>query len=422
VFEALLVDEDPGTGATVREALADVGCVDIETVTFDASALDGIRQELVVVMIEAGRVGHLKRLVGTDRAIVAICQDEDVDAALLAGAAECVALPIRPGELRARIRAALRGRAAAHERARSERRMSDAIVALTQEKHDLERLACVDALTGVANRRHTLAVLGAEWRRSMREHNPLAVIMIDLDCYHAYNEQYGHLGGDQCLRRISEAMVACLRRPSDYLGRYGGEEFLAVLPNTDAVGAKIVAERLRASVELLAIPHAASVCGTVVTITAGFASLRAAADLTVDRLIAVADQALLRAKANGRNRIEGDAPLVRSSRVSAQRWQRYEPVLADPWFVDRIPAFLSRMHSYTVGLLRVIGALEIAATTSMLASMRASASEYLLDALEQLLAELERSVASARIADIRVAAEQVVQYVTHVQIIYRRAA
>src|SRR5213078_4081981 len=123
-----------------------------------------------------------------------------------------------------------------------DRKISDALVALKREKEDLERLVCVDALTGIANRRHALALLEAEWRRSSREHQPLGLVMIDLDCYHAYNEQYGHLGGDACLQRVCEAMVKCLRRPSDFLGRYGGEEFMAVLPNTDSVGAKIVAE------------------------------------------------------------------------------------------------------------------------------------------------------------------------------------
>ena len=135
-----------------------------------------------------------------------------------------------------------------------ERKLSDTIAVLQREKQDLERLVCVDALTGVANRRHTMELLAAEWKRCVREQRPLAIVMIDLDYFHAYNERYGHPGGDACLQRVADAMVRALRRPSDYLGRYGGEEFMAVLPNTDAVGAKIVAERLRAAVEALAIP------------------------------------------------------------------------------------------------------------------------------------------------------------------------
>ena len=97
--------------------------------------------------------------------------------------------------------------------------------------------------------------------------------MVDLDIFHAYDELYGHIGGDTCLQRVCEAMARSLRRPSDLLGRYRGEEFI-VVSNTDAVGAQIVAERIRASVTALAIPHASSSCSNVVTITAGFASVR----------------------------------------------------------------------------------------------------------------------------------------------------
>src|SRR5207249_4541257 len=105
------------------------------------------------------------------------------------------------------------------------------------------------------------------------------------------------LGGDSCLNRVSEAMVLCLRRPSDFIGRYGGEEFIAVLPNTNAAGARIVAERLRASVEALAIPHAMTAGAShVVTVSAGFATIAGRGRATVDALIGAADAALLRAK------------------------------------------------------------------------------------------------------------------------------
>jgi hypothetical protein len=196
---------------------------------------------------------------------------------------------------------------------------------------------------------------------------------------------------------------------------------MAVKSSSPCCRTRIVAERLRASVEALAIPHEASACSRVVTITAGFASLRVSSDLSMDRLIAIADAALLRAKAQGRNRIDGDAPLLRSSRMSAQRWQRFEPVIADPWFVERIPAFLSAAHEGArtmVQALRADRPLAIRCTASML---RSSAHELGLDVIERLIGDLERAAMATDVRAAREAADELIQYVTHVQVVYRRA-
>jgi two-component system chemotaxis family response regulator WspR len=427
VFNALIVDDVSDRSSDVGSALADAGCVDLETATYEEALilLGGPSRSIDIVVFDVGE-GNLQRVQrlarsARDLPVLVLCDEGHVDSALLAGAAECVTKPVRPRELLGRVRVALRSRAEERHQAQRERRMSETIEELQRVKASLEKQACVDPLTGVANRRHALTLLESEWRRSLRDHSALGVVMIDLDCYHAYNEQYGHLGGDACLARVSEAMVKCLRRPSDLLGRYGGEEFIAMLPGTDAVGAKIVAERLRASVEALGIPHAASRCGNVVTITAGFASLRPTTDLAMDRLIAVADQALLRAKEQGRNRIAGDAPLVRPTRVSAQRWQRFAPVHADPWLADRIPSCLDDVHA---GARTIVNALStddprtiLRTATPLLAMTR----ELGLDVLERLLADLERAASSSEVAAAREAADDVIQYVTHVQVIYRRA-
>lgn len=311
MFKAFIVEADEASRSVIHGALADAGCVDLEELSLD-DAIDKLTAGAVpdlVVLCLGSQLARLHRMSKAQRdvPIVVLCEERFIDAAHVAGAAESATTPVRTRELVGRIRCALRGRSEARHRSSREQHLSDTIVVLQREKQDLERLVSIDALTGIANRRHALSLLEAEWRRSSRDHLPLGLVMIDLDCYHAYNEQYGHLGGDRCLQRVCEAMVTCLRRPSDYLGRYGGEEFVAVLPNTDAVGAKIVAERLRVSVETLGIPHAASTCARSVTITAGFASLRVTSDLTMDRLIAAADAALLRAKAQGRNRVDGDA-------------------------------------------------------------------------------------------------------------------
>ena len=425
MFKALLIECDQAATALLKDALADAGCVDFETSTLDEAierAAHDTMPDVLVVKLDSSQLPRLHRLARAARKtpIVVICDEDMIDAVHVAGATVSITMPLRPRELLGRIRCALRERNEEQHRSSRERRMSDAIVALQREKEDLERLVCVDALTGIANRRHALSLLEAEWRRSSREHLPLGVVMIDLDCYHAYNEQYGHLGGDTCLQLVCEAMVKCLRRPSDYLGRYGGEEFLAVLPNTDAVGAKLVAERLRAAVESLGIPHAASACARVVTITAGFASLRVTSDLTMDRLISVADAALLRAKAAGRNRVEGDAPLVRPSRVPPQRWERIEPVFVDPWFADRIPAFLADAHAAAHAIVQSLRRDEIDQITRISAKLRTGARAVALPAIERIVGDLERAATIADIPRAREAVDELIEYVTHVQVIYRR--
>src|SRR4029078_11833916 len=121
-------------------------------------------------------------------------------------------------------------------RRKRDHRLSQEVRTLQREKHDLERIVCVDSLTGIANRRHALTLLEAEWKRSAREGTPISLIIVDLDHFSAFNEADGHPGGDACRRRVTAEMVMCLRRPSDFLGRYGGEEFIAVLSNNEPTG------------------------------------------------------------------------------------------------------------------------------------------------------------------------------------------
>ena len=426
MFTALVINDDPSQRVAIRDALAGAGCLDIATAVSEHEAhafgAEGNVFDLIILDLIGPELAPLHRLLGRfrDVLIVILCPEAAIEGAFAAGAVDCVAKPVRALELRGRIREALRFRTETIRRRNRERNRSDAIVALQREKQDLERLVCVDPLTGIANRRHTFALLEAEWKRSARERLALAVVMIDLDCYHAYNEQYGHLGGDACLQRVTEAMAACLRRPSDYLGRYGGEEFIAVLPNTDAVGSKIVAERLRAAVEALAIPHAASPCARVVTITAGFASFRTFGDIPMDKLIAAADAALLRAKASGRNRIEGDAPLVRSVRVSAQLWQRFAPVVADPWFADRIPSFLAEVRDESRRITDAVRAGELDRVRSLARALEASAAEFGFQVIGRLAASLKQAADLEHREAIGDTAEELLQYVTHVQVVYRR--
>ncbi|MDB5917631.1 MAG: diguanylate cyclase [Massilia sp.] len=175
---------------------------------------------------------------------------------------------------------------------------------LTEEKTaqiKLEQLATRDGLTNLANRRCFDETLQAEWARAMRQGQPLSLLMVDVDNFKAYNDANGHLGGDECLKRIASA-VSSEMRANDLVARYGGEEFAVILPNQSLKGAAIVAERIRSRVERLQVPNRNAAAGHV-TVSIGAATALASADSSPSQLVAIADAALYRAKHMGRNRI-----------------------------------------------------------------------------------------------------------------------
>ena len=174
---------------------------------------------------------------------------------------------------------------------------------LQKVNEELSRLAHVDALTELTNRRGFIMSYGREWGRASREDTPLSIVMIDIDSFKAYNDNYGHLEGDDCLRRVAQAMVSCIMRPSDVIARYGGEEFVVLLPNTSIEGAILVAERLRLAVEEEAIPHDYSLAGKTVSVSLGVAEkVKGQAS---DGLLEFADKNLYKAKKSGRNQVCG---------------------------------------------------------------------------------------------------------------------
>lgn len=172
----------------------------------------------------------------------------------------------------------------------------------------LQQLAARDGLTGLANRRSFDTYLDTEWRRSIRQGNPISLILVDVDHFKRYNDHYGHLKGDECLRIVAATLQAGLYRPADLAARYGGEEFAIVLPATDPRGAQRVAQRLREVVHGLDIAHEQSPEYGRVTISLGAATMVPERESHSDSLIALADAALYRAKAGGRNRFEIAAP------------------------------------------------------------------------------------------------------------------
>ncbi|WP_446812271.1 diguanylate cyclase domain-containing protein (plasmid) [Methylomonas sp. 2BW1-5-20] len=166
----------------------------------------------------------------------------------------------------------------------------------------LESFAMIDALTHLSNRRRFDEQLKLEWKRSQRERIPLSVLIMDIDYFKQFNDHYGHGGGDTCLQKVARAMRSALNRPADLLARYGGEEFIAILPQTDQLGAIATGERMRVSVELLKIPHQHSLVAPIVTISVGVATHTPKGEMTdASALLQAADQQLYQAKSNGRN-------------------------------------------------------------------------------------------------------------------------
>ncbi len=176
---------------------------------------------------------------------------------------------------------------------------------IKKQQDFLKNLSDIDGLTGISNRRHFDRALEMEWQRALRASEYLALIMIDIDFFKSYNDNYGHAAGDDCLRRVARALNKFPKRSSDHVARYGGEEFAIILPDTDAHGAAITARRLKDSVESLDIEHAHSPVAPHVTISLGAAAMVPPRndDAPDTILIEAADEALYEAKAAGRNKV-----------------------------------------------------------------------------------------------------------------------
>lgn len=164
---------------------------------------------------------------------------------------------------------------------------------------ELQKLAALDGLTGIANRRRFDETIHTEWQRAQRNKKPLSLLMCDVDHFKKYNDGLGHQAGDLCLKKVAGALTGCLKRPADLAARYGGEEFALVLPDTSIDGALQLAENCRTHVERLELEHPA---GGVVTLSLGVASVVPDNHSTLEQLIARADKALYASKQAGRNR------------------------------------------------------------------------------------------------------------------------
>ena len=215
--------------------------------------------------------------------VTALDQEGDETKGLGLGAIDYFTKPIQPPIVQARVRNHLE---------------------LKRYRDFLENLSATDGLTGISNRRRLDEVFAIEWRRAKRNQTPLSLVLIDIDLFKTYNDHYGHLAGDDCLRQLARAMSQCVRRPSDLVARYGGEEFACLLPDTDADGALQVAKQMWANFNSMNIPHAYSPVADHVTLSLGVATMIPLAGQPLFDLIRCADELLYAAKRSGRNQIK----------------------------------------------------------------------------------------------------------------------
>jgi diguanylate cyclase (GGDEF)-like protein len=242
--------------------------------------------------------------------VTALAEPDSLENAFKAGAVDYIIKPINQTEIEARVGSALALKFAMDERRareieleRRERELLEVTRLLEETNERLRHLSTLDGLTGIPNRRRIMEFLDQEWRRSQRDGSWLSLLMIDVDYFKNYNDARGHQAGDDCLWMVANCLKRCLNRAGDMVGRYGGEEFIAVLPETPYEGARNVAEVMRAGVETLNIAHPDSTVAPAVTISVGLATAIPAEGVSVPKLVSLADRALFEAKHQGRNRI-----------------------------------------------------------------------------------------------------------------------
>jgi len=213
--------------------------------------------------------------------ISSLSGDEDETQGLEAGAVDFINKPFRLPVVLARIRTHLE---------------------LKRRGDVLESLSYLDGLTGIPNRRRFDNSLEIEWRRAGRTGRPVSLILADVDWFKRYNDAYGHIAGDACLKQVAQVLAGHARRPSDLVARLGGEEFGVLLPETDEEGARLLAEVMLLAVSDMAIDHEGSSLGRV-TVSLGVATCVPWPGLSELQLLSVADQMLYAAKGGGRNRV-----------------------------------------------------------------------------------------------------------------------
>jgi two-component system chemotaxis family response regulator WspR len=311
----LLVDDQLIIAEAVRRMLAGHSDIEFYSVTDPLTALAAARKFRPTVILQdlvmQGSDGfQLIRTYKDDDAlhdvpVVVLSTKEEAKLkahAFAVGAHDYIVKLPDQLELVARIRHHSAGYISGLQRDAALRSLRASREELTRANEELRRLAALDGLTGIANRRRFDEAAHVEWQRGRRQRAPLALLLCDVDHFKLYNDHLGHPAGDLCLKKTAAVLTGQLKRPADLAARYGGEEFALLLPDTDLAGAMRVGEACRAGLERLALPHPGAPSG-IVTMSMGVACIVPGDEDTLEDLIAKADAALYEAKRSGRNRV-----------------------------------------------------------------------------------------------------------------------
>ena len=312
----LLVDDQPMIAEAVRRALSSEDdiefhyCQDPTKAIKFASDINStvILQDLVMPEIDGLMMVRYFRVNKATAKIPIIVLSTKEDATIKSEAFQLgandymVKLPEKI-EMIARLRYHSRAYINELERDEAFRALEESRTKLAEANRTLKKLSSLDGLTGIANRRSFDEVLQKEWNRAIRNEISIGLIMLDIDFFKLYNDHYGHQGGDDCLKKVASSLTQSIHRDTDFLARYGGEEFSAILPDTDIDGAAKVAEDMRLAIQNLKIEHAKSKVSDIVSISIGVAAFIPERESDPEILIAAADQALYKAKEEGRNRV-----------------------------------------------------------------------------------------------------------------------
>lgn len=316
IVMVLLVDDQMMIGEAVRRALANYPNIDFHYCTNSSQALEVavevkptvILQDLVMPGIDGLTLVREYRAnpVTKDIPIIVLSTTEDPQvksAAFATGANDYIVKLPDQIELVARIRYHSQAYLNQLQRDAAYRALRDSQRQLMEMNFELQRLTNVDGLTGLSNRRYFDECLDAEWKRSTRGQNSLAVLMIDIDFFKEYNDTYGHLAGDEALQRVAEVLQKSSGRSTDLVARFGGEEFVIMLPITDLAGAQLIAEKARQDVEDMQLPNDASTASKFLTVSIGVSSIIPQRSQAPFVVVDAADTALYEAKKTGKNRV-----------------------------------------------------------------------------------------------------------------------
>lgn len=313
----LLVDDQAMIGEAVRRNLADQDNIDFHFCADPQEAIAQavqirptvILQDLVMPGVDGLTLvrGYRANPVTCDIPIIVLSTKDDSgvkSAAFAAGANDYLVKLPDPIELIARIRYHSRSYQTLLQRDEAYRALRESQQRLLDTNLMLQRLMNADGLTGLSNRRHFDEYLSMEWLRAQRDQTQMSLLFIDVDYFKSYNDDLGHLAGDDLLRQLAVSMRESCTRPADMPARYGGDEFVMLLPGTPSGGARVVAEKIREAMLARRIEHNFPTRGSIITLSIGGATLTPTPGESSSLLIQLADQGLYCAKNQGRNRVK----------------------------------------------------------------------------------------------------------------------